>query len=95
MELIDLRSIYPIDRQTIAQSVKKTGRCLVVHEGPASCGVGSEIIATVVEEAFLYLEAPPSRLTGFDTLIPLPQGEHFYQPEPDRILYEIERLVTF
>lgn len=95
VELIDLRSIYPIDRQTVADSVKKTGRCLIVHEGPSTCGIGSELISTVVEEAFLYLEAPPSRLSGFDTVVPLQQGEHYYQHEPERILYEIEKLLEF
>jgi pyruvate dehydrogenase E1 component beta subunit len=94
-ELIDLRSIFPIDRETIANSVKKTGRMLFVNEGPASFGVGAEIISIVNEEVFLSLEAPPVRLSGFDTIIPLPIGEHFYQNDPLRIYYEIEKLVNF
>lgn len=94
-ELIDLRSIYPIDRETIAQSVKKTGRLLVVSEGPSSYGVGSEIISIVNEEAFLSLEAPPARVSGFDTIIPFPMGEHFYQNDRLRIFYEIEKLSKF
>ena len=95
MELIDLRSIYPIDRETIAQSIKKTGRILFVNEGPSSFGVGAEIISIANEEAFLSLEAPPPRLSGFDTVIPLPMGEHFYQNDPLRIYYEIEKLINF
>lgn len=94
-EVIDLRTIYPIDRETIARSVKKTGRFLSVTEGPASFGVGAELISVVTEEAFLYLEAPPTRLAGFDTIIPLPQGEHFYIHSPERILYEIIKVVKF
>lgn len=94
-ELIDLRSIYPIDRETIAQSVKKTGRLLVVSEGPSSFGVGSEIISIVNEEAFLSLEAPPARVSGFDTIIPFPMGEHFYQNDRLRIFYEIEKLCKY
>ena len=95
VELIDLRSIYPIDRETIAQSIKKTGRILFVNEGPSSFGVGAEIISIANEEAFLSLEAPPTRLSGFDTVIPLPMGEHFYQNDPLRIYYEIEKLINF
>ena len=65
VELIDLRSIYPIDRETIAKSVKKTGRIITVTEGPRTFGVGSEISQIAIEEAFLNLEAPPSRSDGF------------------------------
>lgn len=95
VELIDLRTVYPIDRETIAQSVKKTGRFLSVTEGPTSFGVGAELISVVTEEAFLHLEAPPTRLAGFDTVIPLPQGEHFYIHSPERIFYEIKKVVEF
>ncbi len=95
VELIDLRSIYPIDRETIAKSVKKTGRIITVTEGPRSFGVGSEISQIAIEEAFLSLEAPPSRLSGFDTIVPLPRGEHHYMQDPYKILYEIERIVNY
>jgi len=95
IELIDLRTIYPIDRQTIAESVKKTGRLLIVNEGPASFGVGSELIAIANEDAFLSLEAPPRRLSGFDTVPPLPKGEHFYFFKADRIYYEIDKLINY
>lgn len=95
VELIDLRSIYPIDKTTLAASIKKTGRLVVVAEGPTSFGVGAEIMAIANEEAFLHLEAPPRRVTGFDTIVPLPKGEHHYLIGPDKIFYEIEKTVKF
>jgi pyruvate dehydrogenase E1 component beta subunit len=95
VELIDLRSIYPIDRDTIANSVKKTGRIITVTESPKSFGVASEITQIVTEDAFLSLEAPPKRVTGFDTIVPLPKGEHHYMVSPDKIFYEIEKTVKF
>lgn len=95
VELIDLRTIYPLDRHTIGESVRKTGRALVVHEGPESYGPGAEIISAVIDEAFLFLEAPPSRLSGFDTVIPLPQGEHWYIHTPERIVYELKNLMSY
>ena len=95
VELIDLRTVYPLDRETIASSIKKTGRFLSVTEAPKSFGPGGELMAIANEEAFLYLEAPPKRVTGFDTIFPLPQGEHHYMPTPEKIYYEIERTVKF
>lgn len=95
IELIDLRTIFPIDRETITNSIKKTGKILIVTEGPTSFGVGAELIAIANEEAFLHLEAPPSRLSGFDTVPPLPKGEHFYFHSPNRIFYEIQKLFNF
>lgn len=95
IELIDLRSIYPIDKETIAKSVKKTGRVITVTEGPRTYGVASEISQIAVEEAFLHLEAPPARVTGFDTIVPLPKGEYHYMQDPYKILYEIERIVKY
>jgi pyruvate dehydrogenase E1 component beta subunit len=95
VELIDLRTIYPLDKETIAKSVKKTGRIITVAEGPISFGVGAEITAVVNEHAFLSLEAPPKRVQGFDTIVPLPKGEHYYMISPEKIFYEIERTVKF
>lgn len=95
VELIDLRTIYPIDRATIAESVKKTGRAVIVAEAPSSFSVGSELMAIVNEEAFLSLEAPPKRVMGFDTIIPLARGEKYYMVTPERILYEIENTVNY
>ncbi len=95
VELIDLRSIYPIDRQTVGESVRKTGRMIVVAEAHESFSVGSELISITNEEAFLYLEAPPRRVMGYDTIVPLAQGEKYYIISPERIFYEIEKTVTF
>jgi len=95
VELIDLRTIYPIDRETVINSVKKTGRLLVVTEGPTSFGAGAELMAIANEDAFLHLEAPPTRLSGFDTIPPLPQGEHLYFHRPERIFYEIKKLAEY
>lgn len=94
-ELIDLRTIAPMDRETIIESVKKTGRILVVHEAPKTLGLGAEIISIVNEKAFLYLEAAPTRLTGFDTTFPLPLGEKHYIPTPERIAKTIEDVVRY
>ncbi|PLX09977.1 MAG: alpha-ketoacid dehydrogenase subunit beta [Marinilabiliales bacterium] len=94
-ELIDLRTIYPIDKETIIKSVKKTGRLMIVHEAVKSFGVGAELMAIANEEAFLHLEAPPKRVTGFDTIVPLPKGEHHFMISPERIFYEMERTVKF
>jgi pyruvate dehydrogenase E1 component beta subunit len=95
VELIDLRTIYPLDKETIAASIKKTGRIIFVGEEPRSFGVGPEIITVANEEAFLHLEAPPKRVTAFDVIVPYPRGEHHYMITPDKIFYEIERTVKF
>jgi pyruvate dehydrogenase E1 component beta subunit len=95
VELIDLRTIQPFDRETIIESVKKTGRFLVVHEAYKSFGPGAELISTVNEQAFLYLEAPPTRLTGHDVTIPLPKGEHHFMITPERIAFEIKKVATY
>lgn len=95
VELIDLRCIWPVDRDTIRESVRKTGRALVVTEAPQSYGPAAEIISIINEEAFLSLEAPPTRLTGFDTVIPLPLGEKHYMISPERIYNEIDKLIRY
>jgi len=95
VELIDLRTIYPLDRQTIAESVRKTGRIMTVAESPSSFSVASEITQCVIEDAFLSLEAPPKRVTGFDTIVPLPKGEHYYMISPEKIYYEILKTVEY
>ncbi|MGI6073842.1 MAG: alpha-ketoacid dehydrogenase subunit beta [Fermentimonas sp.] len=95
VEVIDLRSIYPIDRETVGESVRKTGRMLAVAEANRSFSVGSELVAVANEEAFEYLEAPPKRVMGFDTIVPLAQGEQYFMIDSSRILYEIERSYKF
>jgi pyruvate dehydrogenase E1 component beta subunit len=95
VELIDLRTIYPLDKETVTASVKKTGRIIFVGEEPRSFGVGPEIMAMANEEAFLHLEAPPKRVTAFDVIVPYPRGEHHYMITPEKIFYEIERTIKF
>jgi pyruvate dehydrogenase E1 component beta subunit len=95
VELIDLRTIYPLDKETVTASIKKTGRIIFVGEEPRSFGVGSEIMALANEEAFLHLEAPPKRVTAFDVIVPYPRGEHHYMITPEKIFYEIERTIKF
>lgn len=95
VELIDLRTIYPIDKETLSNSIRKTGRIVVVTEEPVTYGAGAEIVALANEEAFLSLEAPPRRVGGFDTIVPLPRGEHFYLQTPEKIFYEIQKTVNY
>ncbi len=85
VEVIDLRTLWPLDIDTVIASVKKTGRVVVVHEAPKSCGLGGEIVAMVNEKAFLHLEAPPKRVTGFDTPFPYTL-ENEYLPLSHRIV---------
>jgi 2-oxoisovalerate dehydrogenase E1 component beta subunit len=85
VEVVDLRTLWPLDIDTVIESVKRTGRVVVVHEAPKSCGLGSEIVALVNEKAFLHLEAPPVRVTGFDTPFPYTL-ENEYLPLAHRIL---------
>ena len=94
-EVIDLRTIQPYDQDTIVKSVQKTGRLLVVHEAVKSFGPGAEIISMINEKAFLYLEAPPTRLTGFDITVPLPKGEHHFIITPERIKAKIKEIMAF
>lgn len=84
-EIVDLRTLWPLDIDTIVASVKKTGRVVVVHEAPKSCGLGGEIVALINEKAFLHLEAPPKRVTGFDTPFPYTL-ENEYLPLSHRIV---------
>src|SRR3954468_3807599 len=84
-ELIDLRTIYPIDMETIIESVKKTGRAVVVHEAPKTGGWGAEIAAQIMEHCFLYLLAPVQRVAGFDAPMPYYKLEKTYLPDVDRI----------
>ena len=85
VEVIDLRTLWPLDVDAVVSSVRKTGRAVVVHEAPRSCGFGSELLALITERAFLHLQAPPRRVTGFDTPFPLTH-EREYLPLAHRIL---------
>jgi pyruvate dehydrogenase E1 component beta subunit len=93
-EIIDLRTLWPLDIDTIITSVKKTGRVVVVHEAPKTCGFGAEIVSLINEKAFLNLEAPPVRVTGFDTPFPYTL-EMEYLPLAHRILPAIVETARY
>ena len=95
VEIIDLRTISPMDVETIMASVRKTGRGVVVHEAPKTCGLGAEIIALVNEKALLSLQAPIERVTGFDIPVPLMKTEHYYLPNPKRIVMAVKKVMSF
>lgn len=95
VELIDLRTIYPYDKETVLESVKKTGRFLVVHEGPSTFGVGAEMIATVTQSCFTELLAPPQRICGADTIFPLPRAEANYMVTVERIVNKVKKMVSY
>jgi 2-oxoisovalerate dehydrogenase E1 component beta subunit len=94
VEVIDLVSVAPYDQDTVLRSVEKTGRLLVAHEAPRSCGFGAELIAAVQEHAFTRLEAPLRRVTGLDTPFPYTLEDH-YLPSADRILFELREMIEF
>jgi pyruvate dehydrogenase E1 component beta subunit len=95
LEVIDLRSISPLDMPTVLESVRRTGRLVVVHEGPRSFGVGAEIATRVQEEAFYSLEAPVLRVTGFDTPYPPSRLENEWLPNIDRILDAVDKSLGY
>jgi pyruvate dehydrogenase E1 component beta subunit len=94
-EMVDLRTLSPMDDETYIRSVKKTGRAVIVHEAPKTGGLGAEIIARINEQALLSLRAPVERVTGFDTVVPLAKLEHHYLPSPERILAGIRKVMAF
>ena len=93
IELIDLRTISPLDTETIINSVKKTGKCVIVQEAPRTLGLASEIIARINEKAFYSLEAPVERVSGFDTIVPLRLHEDYYLPSVEKIISAIQRVM--
>jgi pyruvate dehydrogenase E1 component beta subunit len=94
-DVIDLLTIKPMDVDTIAGSVRRTGRCVVVHEGPRTCGVAAEIIAVLNERAFEHLVAPVRRVTGYDIHFPYFQCEQHYLPDADAIIAAARDTVAF
>ncbi|MCW5807367.1 MAG: alpha-ketoacid dehydrogenase subunit beta [Deltaproteobacteria bacterium] len=94
VEVLDLRTLMPFDLDAILASVKKTGRCVVVHEAPRTCGFGAELIASIQERAIEYLEAPILRVTGLDT--PFPYSlEHEYLPNADRVVSAVRQTLEW
>jgi pyruvate dehydrogenase E1 component beta subunit len=95
VEIIDLRTISPMDVEAVVNSIRKTGRGVIVHEAPKTCGLGAEIIALISEKAFLSLQAPIERVTGFDIPVPLLKSEHYYLPNPQRIVTAVKKVMSF
>ena len=95
LEVIDLRSLSPLDTHTIFESVRRTRRCVVVHEAPVTGGLGAEIAARVTEECFYRLEAPVLRVGGFSTPYPPSKLEEHYLPDLDRVLDAIDRTFGY
>jgi len=95
VEVIDLLTLNPFDEETILRSVKKTGRVVIVHEAPKTCGFGAELSATIAEEGMLYLRSPIVRITGYDVVMPLPKLEDYYMPTVERIKKGIEEVLKY
>jgi pyruvate dehydrogenase E1 component beta subunit len=95
IEVIDLRSLSPIDFQTVINSVKKTGRLVVAHEDSVNISLSSEVAARITEEAFYHLEAPVLRVGGFDVPYPAAKLEEVFLPDADRILEAVDRVLSY
>ncbi|MBI5342180.1 MAG: alpha-ketoacid dehydrogenase subunit beta [Deltaproteobacteria bacterium] len=94
VDLLDLRTLWPLDIEAVVRSVERTGRAVVLHEAPRTCGFGAELVALIQEKAFLHLKAPVARVTGFDT--PFPYAlEKLYIPDARRVLDAIRAAVSF
>lgn len=94
-DVIDLRTLYPIDKDIIAESVQKTGRCVIVHEAPATGGLGNDIISIINDTSFLYLKSPVERVTGADVHVPFWALEEHFLPTPKRVMEAIQKVVDF
>ena len=94
VEVVDLRTLVPLDLETLLASVRKTGRVVIVHEAPRTCGFGAELAALIAERALTSLQAPILRVTGYDTPFPYTL-EHSYLPDPPRVLRAIEHVMAY
>lgn len=95
IEVIDIRSLNPLDEQTVLESVRRTGRCVVVHEAPVFNGYGAELAARITEKCFYHLEAPVLRVGGFSTPYPPSRLEDHYLPDLDRVLDAVDRTFAW
>lgn len=93
VEVVDVRTLSPLDREGLAASVEKTGRAVVIHEAPLTSGFGAEIVASIQQRCLYSLLAPIERVTGWDTVFPLKRSEGHYLPSVDRILSAAERTL--
>ncbi|RSL33140.1 alpha-ketoacid dehydrogenase subunit beta [Salibacterium salarium] len=94
-DVIDLRTLSPLDKETISASVQKTGRAVIVHEAPATGGVSGEVMTIINDTSFLYLRSPIERVCGFDTPVPVYSLENEYIPSPEKIKNAIHRSISF
>lgn len=94
-EVLDMRTLFPLDKDLITESVQKTGRTVIVHEAHATGGVGNDVLAIINDFSFLYQKAPVERVTGFDTPVPYFGYEDYYLPDTGRVLEAIEKAATF
>lgn len=94
-EVIDLRTLYPLDKDLIAESVQKTGRAVIVHEAPSTGGLGDTLVSLINDTSFLYMKAPVERVTGFDTPVPMFALEDHYLPNPRRVTAAIHKVINF
>jgi pyruvate dehydrogenase E1 component beta subunit len=94
-EVIDVATLRPLDMDTILASVEKTGRCVIVHEAAATGGFGGEIAGVLAEHGLMSLLAPISRITGYDTIVPLPANERHYMPSERRIVEAARQAAAF
>lgn len=95
VEVIDLLTVSPLDTETITNSVSKTGRAVVIHEGPRTCGIGAEVVARIVEKSLMHLEAPVRRVTGYDVHFPYFARERAFLPNADRISHAAREVLAF
>ena len=95
LEVIDLRSLSPLDMTAVASSAQKTGRVVVVHEAPVNLGLGAELAARITEQCFYSLEAPVLRVGGFDIPYPPSRVEDEYLPDLDRVLDAVDRSLAY
>ena len=94
-EVLDIRTLSPFDFETVTASVAKTGRAIIVHEAPRTCGFGAEISAQIMERAVLHLKSPVVRVAGFDTIPPLAKLEDYYQPDVETVVETVKNLPDF
>ena len=94
VEVVDLRTLLPLDTESVMDSVRRTGRVVIVHEAPRTCGFGAEVAALIAEQALTSLQAPVLRVTGYDTPFPYTL-EHTYLPDAKRVLAAIERVMEY
>lgn len=94
-DVIDLRTLYPLDKDLIAESVQKTGRTVIVQEAHATGGLANDVLAVINDTSFFYQKAPVERVTGFDVPVPFFAYEDDYLPTPARVLHAIEKVMNF